>query len=71
MSQYSAAVPGDGQVRPEIKAYFERFYEISDTPDAHETYADFFTKDGKLTMGSNTFEGRDGKSGMQLRRPRS
>ncbi|KAF2159269.1 hypothetical protein M409DRAFT_60969 [Zasmidium cellare ATCC 36951] len=59
MSQYSAAVPGDGQVRPEIKAYFEQFYKVSDTPDGHETYADFFTKDGKLIMGSNTVEGRD------------
>ncbi|KAK4507650.1 hypothetical protein PRZ48_001385 [Zasmidium cellare] len=59
MSQYSAAVPPDGHVRPEIKAYFERFYEISDTPDAHETYADMFTKDGKITMGSNSAQGRD------------
>lgn len=62
MSQYSAAVPGDGQVRPEIKAFFERFYEVSDTPDGHDDYADMFTKNGKLVMGPNGVEGRDGES---------
>lgn len=61
MSQYSAAVPGDGQVRPEIKAYFERFYAVSDTPDGHENYADMFTNSGKLIMGPNAVEGRDGE----------
>jgi hypothetical protein len=61
MSQYSAAVPSDGQVKPAIKAFFERFYKISDTPDGHENYADQFTPDGKLIMGLNEVNGRDGE----------
>lgn len=62
MSQYSAAVPSDGQVRPEIKEFFERFYAVSDTPDGHEKYADMFTKDAKLIMASNGVTGREGES---------
>lgn len=60
MSQYAASVPADGSVKPEIKSYYERFYEVSDTPDAHSRYADMFTKDGKLIMASNEANGRDG-----------
>lgn len=60
MSQYSAAVPNDGQVRPEIKSFFERFYEISDSPEGHEQYADMFTNSGQLIMGPNAVSGRDG-----------
>lgn len=65
MSQYAASTPGDGQVRPEIKSFFEKFYEISDTPSDHELYAKQFTKNGKLIMGPNESNGRDGKSTMQ------
>lgn len=61
MSQYSAAVPEDGQVRPDIKAFFERFYHVSDQPEGHEQYADMFTKNGQLIMASNSVAGRDGK----------
>jgi len=60
MSQYSASVPGDGQVRPEIKEYFEKFYKLSDTSGAHEDYANCFTKNGKLIMGPNETSGHDG-----------
>ncbi|KAK4541744.1 hypothetical protein LTR36_007453 [Oleoguttula mirabilis] len=59
MSQYQASVPGDDLVKPEIRTYFERFYETSDTPDAHEKYAQSFTKDAKLIMASNEANGRD------------
>lgn len=62
MSQYTASTPGDGAVKPEIQAYFEKFYEISDTPDAHKIYSEQFTKDAKLIMGPNEANGRDGKS---------
>lgn len=61
MSQYTASTPGDGQVRPEIKSFFEKFFEISDTPSVHEQYSEQFTKDGKLVMGPNEANGRDGK----------
>ena len=61
MSQYTASTPGDGQVRPDIKSFFEKFYEVSDTPSAHEEYAEQFTKNAKLIMGPNESNGRDGK----------
>lgn len=60
MSQYTASVPPDGQVRPEIVEYFERFYAVSDTPDAHDKYAQLFTKDAKLIMGPAESNGRAG-----------
>jgi hypothetical protein len=60
MSQYTASVPSDGQVKPEIRSFFEEFYKVSDTPDALEKYADQFTKGGKLIMGPNEVNGRDG-----------
>ena len=61
MSQYTASTPEDGQVRPEIRSFFEKFYEVSDTPSDHELYAKQFTKNGKLIMGPNESNGRDGK----------
>ena len=61
MSQYTASTPGDGQVKPEIKSFFEKFYEISDTPSDHEKYAEQFTKNGKLIMGPNESNGRGGE----------
>jgi len=60
MSQYKAAVPGDNLVKPEILDYFESFYAISDTPDAHEKYSEQFTKNAKLIMASNEANGREG-----------
>jgi len=60
MSQYKSAVPDDSSVKPEIRNYYESFYTISDTPDAHEKYSEQFTKDAKLIMASNEVNGRDG-----------
>ncbi|KAH9828200.1 hypothetical protein Tdes44962_MAKER02564 [Teratosphaeria destructans] len=59
MSQYIAEVPSDGSVKPEILTYYERFYHISDTPDAHLQYAEQFTKNAKLIMVSDEANGRD------------
>lgn len=61
MSQYKASTPSDGQVKPEIRDFFERFYQISDDPDAHEKYSEQFTKDAKLIMGPSESNGRSGK----------
>ena len=61
MSQYTASTPSDGQVKPEIRAFFEKFYEISDSPEAHEKYSEQFTKYGKLIMGPTESNGRSGK----------
>ena len=61
MSRYTASVPPDGQVKPEIRDFFEKFYEISDDSEAHEKYAEQFTKNGKLIMGPNETNGRSGE----------
>ena len=60
MSQYRPSIPSDSLVKPEIARFFEDFYQISDTADAHEQYADQFTKDARLIMGSKETSGRDG-----------
>jgi hypothetical protein len=60
MSKYVASVPDDGSVKPEILKFFESFYQISDTPDAHEKYAAQFTKNAKFVMASNEANGSEG-----------
>lgn len=61
MGQYTASIPSDGQVRLEIKDFFEKFYEVSDNPETHEKYSEQFTKNGKLIMGPNESNGRSGE----------
>lgn len=61
MSQYLASIPADGQVRQEIQTFFEKFFTISDTPGAHDEYANYFTKNGTLIMGPAETSGRDGE----------
>lgn len=61
MSQYEASVPQDKSLRPGIASFFESFYAISDTAEAHQQYADHFTSDAKLIMGSKETSGRDGE----------
>lgn len=60
MSQYKASIPSDGQVKPEIRDFFEKFYQISDDPEAHEKYSEQYTKDAKLIMGPAETNGRSG-----------
>lgn len=57
MGQYTASVPSDGTVKPEIKDFFERFYAVSDDPEAHEEYSKQFTDNGILIMGPNESNG--------------
>ncbi|KAE9379173.1 hypothetical protein N431DRAFT_327436 [Stipitochalara longipes BDJ] len=61
-SEYPAGVQVDGG----IKAFFEEFYKTSDTPDAHEKYADSFTGNATVVMASKRAEGRE--EILQLRR---
>jgi len=42
-----------------IKTFFEEFYNTSDTPDAHDKYADSFTQDATLVMASKKGVGRE------------
>lgn len=62
MAQYEASVPEDGSLKSGIASFFKAFYAISDTADAHEQYADYFTRDAKLIMASKETSGRQGIS---------
>jgi hypothetical protein len=57
---YSSQYPLEVAVNEGIKAFFEGFYKTSDTPDAHDKYADFFTRDATLIMASKKAIGREG-----------
>jgi hypothetical protein len=57
---YKSEYPAGVQVDDGIKAFFEEFYKTSDTPDAHEKYADSFTGDATLVMASKKVAGREG-----------
>ncbi|EPE36775.1 NTF2-like protein [Glarea lozoyensis ATCC 20868] len=59
MSNYTSTYPTDTKVDPGIKTFFEEFYKISDTPNAHDLYAQQFTKDAVLVMASKRCEGSD------------
>ncbi|EMD90490.1 hypothetical protein COCC4DRAFT_159871 [Bipolaris maydis ATCC 48331] len=54
-SQYPPAIPID----PSYKEFFQAFYATSDTPEAHEDYVKYFTKDATLVMASKIAVGRD------------
>jgi hypothetical protein len=56
MSSYASQYP-DVTIDPAIKQFYEEFYKISDTPDAHEKYAQSFTEDATVVMGSKTAKG--------------
>ncbi|ORY14911.1 hypothetical protein BCR34DRAFT_598817 [Clohesyomyces aquaticus] len=55
MSEYPTGVSFD----PAYKTFFEEFYAISDSPDAHEKYVEQFTKDAVLVMASRKAKGSD------------
>lgn len=59
MSQYTSSIPSDGQVRPKIQTVLEDFLNTTNSPDTHERYIDMFTKDAKITIGVNDFNGRN------------
>ncbi|KAH8793019.1 hypothetical protein F5882DRAFT_427148 [Hyaloscypha sp. PMI_1271] len=56
---YKSEYPPGVQADDGIKAFFEEFYKTSDTPDAHEKYADSFTGDATLIMASKKGVGRE------------
>jgi hypothetical protein len=58
---YRSEYPAGTEIDNGIKQYFEEFYRISDTPDAHDKYADSFTRNAKLVMIDKKANGRDGK----------
>jgi hypothetical protein len=57
-SSYTSSYPGT-TFSPAYKQFFESFYKISDTPDAHAQYVDQFTPDAKLIMASRQCDGSE------------
>jgi hypothetical protein len=53
---YTSAYPST-KFNPAFVQFFESFYKISDTPDAHSKYVDQFTSDATLIMASKRCEG--------------
>lgn len=66
MAQYNASVAEDGSLKAGIASFFEAFYAVSDTAEAHEQYADHFTRDAKLIMASKETSGRQGESHLMF-----
>lgn len=60
-SPSNPAYPTDVAINEDIVRFFETFYKISDTAEAHENYVESFTTDATLVMASKTSTGRDGK----------
>lgn len=58
---YRSAIPPGIQLDEGIRSFFETFYKTSDTPDAHDAYADSFTEDADFVMASKKARGRDGE----------
>ncbi|PVI02910.1 hypothetical protein DM02DRAFT_558876 [Periconia macrospinosa] len=58
-SAYASEYPADVPFDPAYKKFFEDFYAVSDTPDAHDKYVSFFTPDATLIMASKRGVGSD------------
>lgn len=58
---YRSEVPQGIQLDDGIRTFFEEFYETSDTPDAHDKYANSLTADADFIMASKKAKGRDGE----------
>ncbi|KAL2074786.1 hypothetical protein VTL71DRAFT_8565 [Oculimacula yallundae] len=56
---YQSALPPGINLDDGIRAFFETFYKTSDTPDAHDAYADSFTEDADFVMASKRARGRE------------
>ncbi|KFY96940.1 hypothetical protein V500_02261 [Pseudogymnoascus sp. VKM F-4518 (FW-2643)] len=54
---YKSQYPTKVVVDEKIVQFFEDFYRISDTPGAHEEYANYFTKDATFILASKSIKG--------------
>ena len=61
MAAYTSNWPKNLDQSPDLVKFFEEFYKISDTPDAHEQYTQQFTEDATLVMISKEAKGRSGE----------
>jgi hypothetical protein len=61
MSSYTSAYPPSVEIKQEYKTFFEEFYRISDTLDAHEEYVQQFPPDAVVIIASKCCEGSSGR----------
>jgi hypothetical protein len=47
-------------LHPSIGSFLSDFYRVSDSPDAHDDYVNFFTQDASFVMASKQARGHDG-----------
>ena len=59
-SSYASQIPPATIFDPAKRKFFEEFYAVSDTPDAHEEYAGMFTEDARFILGSKKARGSEG-----------
>ncbi|EXJ59269.1 hypothetical protein A1O7_06701 [Cladophialophora yegresii CBS 114405] len=65
-STYTGAVPPGVTLDPRIVPFFEKFYQVSDTPSAHDAYVASFLPDADFVMGTKSTRGSEGI--LELRR---
>ncbi|WAO92398.1 Hypothetical protein NCS54_00990500 [Fusarium falciforme] len=54
---YSVQCPPDQSVHPDIVAFLQSFYSVSDTPGETEKYVDMFTEDSTFVLASKKAAG--------------
>jgi hypothetical protein len=57
---YTGQTASSANVDPRIVSFFEKFYEVSDSPSEHEAYANSFVPDADFVMGTKVTKGYDG-----------
>jgi hypothetical protein len=63
---YSDICPSDIEANKGVIQFLENFYQVTDTPEAHEEYANQFTEDATLILASKTNEGHAGMSHLLM-----
>jgi len=56
---YTFSTPPNTDLDPGMVKFFEKFYEVSDTPSAHEAYADSFADDATFMIGVKQVKGKE------------
>jgi hypothetical protein len=59
-STYTGAVASSANLDPRIVPFFENFYKVSDTPEAHDAYVASFLPDADFVMGTKATRGAEG-----------
>ena len=56
---YKFSSPSSAPLAPGIAEFFEKFYQVSDTPPAHQEYANCFADDATFMIGVKQVQGKD------------